>query len=165
VRQFGNLPRIEASYEATVELASTKPSINCGTKSGTPDLVLDLAISIRSSRVKSDQPSRAEARVGNLEQHDRQTQVRGGAAGRLSVSRAPRRPTWEVPPTVLRRPTVSHNVRLFKGWTGDRLSHVGLGCAKTKSDLVVMPSRRQIFPLFCPPHHHRAQNSGCDYTA
>jgi hypothetical protein len=39
------------------------------------------------------------------------------------------------------------------------------GCAKTKPDLVVMPSGRQIFPFFCPPHHHRAQNSGCDYTA
>jgi hypothetical protein len=26
-------------------------------------------------------------------------------------------------------------------------------------------SGRQIFPFFCPPHHHRAQNSGCDYTA
>src|SRR5499433_3538408 len=34
-----------------------------------------------------------------------------------------------------------------------------------KSDLVVMPSGRQIFPFFCPPHHHRAQNSGCGYTA
>jgi hypothetical protein len=42
---------------------------------------------------------------------------------------------------------------------------LGLGCAKTKSDLVAMPSGRQISPFFCPPHHHRAQNSGCDYTA
>jgi hypothetical protein len=46
------------------------------------------------------------ARVGNLERHDRQTQARGGAAGCLSVGRAPRRPTWEVPPTALRRSNV-----------------------------------------------------------
>ena len=39
----------------------------------------------------------------------------------------------------------------------------GLGCAKTKSDLVVMPS--QIFVFFCSPHDHRTQNSGCCYTA
>jgi hypothetical protein len=45
------------------------------------------------------------------------------------------------------------------------MSELGLGCVKTKSDLVVMPSGRQIFPFFCPPHHHRAQNSGCGYTA
>jgi hypothetical protein len=37
-------------------------------------------------------------------------------------------------------------------------------CVKTKSDLVVMPSGRQIFAFFCSPHHCRAQNSGCDYT-
>src|SRR4029077_2079668 len=42
---------------------------------------------------------------------------------------------------------------------------LGLGCAKTKSDLVVMPSGRQIFAFFCSPHDDRAQNSGCDYTA
>ena len=24
---------------------------------------------------------------------------------------------------------------------------------------------RQIFPFFCSRHHHRAQNSGCGYTA
>src|ERR1700756_3511605 len=45
------------------------------------------------------------------------------------------------------------------------MSDSGLGCAKTKTDLVVVPSGRQIFPFFCPPHRHRAQNSGCDNTA
>src|SRR6476659_3942306 len=40
----------------------------------------------------------------------------------------------------------------------------GLGRVKTKSDLVVMPSGRQIFAFFCSPHDRRAQNSGCDYT-
>ena len=36
---------------------------------------------------------------------------------------------------------------------------LGLGCAKTKSDLVVMPSGRQIFAFSCSPNDHRAQNS------
>ena len=36
---------------------------------------------------------------------------------------------------------------------------------KTKSDLVVMSSGRQIFAFFCSPHDRRAQNSGCGYTA
>ena len=45
------------------------------------------------------------------------------------------------------------------------MSVSGLGCAKTKSDLVVMPSGRQIFMFFCSPHDHRAQNSGYGYTA
>ena len=43
------------------------------------------------------------------------------------------------------------------------MSVQGLGRVKTKSDLVVMPSGRQIF--FCSPHDRRAQNSGCGYTA
>jgi hypothetical protein len=42
---------------------------------------------------------------------------------------------------------------------------LGLGRVKTKSDLVVVPSGRQIFEFFCYPHDHRAQNSGCGYTA
>jgi hypothetical protein len=42
---------------------------------------------------------------------------------------------------------------------------LGLGRVKTKSDLVVMPSGRQIFAFFCSPHDRRAQNSGCGYTA
>jgi hypothetical protein len=33
---------------------------------------------------------------------------------------------------------------------------------QTKSELVVIPSGGQ---LFCSPHDHRAQNSGCGYTA
>ena len=45
------------------------------------------------------------------------------------------------------------------------MSLVGLGRVKTKSDLVVVPSGRQIFAFFCSPHDHRAQNSGCGYTA
>jgi hypothetical protein len=44
------------------------------------------------------------------------------------------------------------------------LSLMGLGRVKTKSDLVVMSSGRQIFAFFCSPHDRRAQNSGCDYT-
>ena len=45
------------------------------------------------------------------------------------------------------------------------MTAVGLGRVKTKSDLVVMPSGRQIFAFFCSPHDRRAQNSGCGYTA
>jgi hypothetical protein len=45
------------------------------------------------------------------------------------------------------------------------MSHLDLGRVKTKSDLVVMPSGRQIFAFFCSPHDRRAQNSGCGYTA
>ena len=43
------------------------------------------------------------------------------------------------------------------------MSPLGLGRVKTESDLVVMPSGRQIFAFFCSPHDRRAQNSGCDY--
>src|SRR5208337_165356 len=46
-------------------------------------------------------------------------------------------------------------------WT----SAVGLGCAKTKSDLVLMPSGRQVFAFFCSAPDHRPQNSGCSHTA
>jgi hypothetical protein len=42
---------------------------------------------------------------------------------------------------------------------------LGLGRVKTKSDLVVMPSGRQIFAFFYSPRDRRAQNSGCGYTA
>jgi hypothetical protein len=45
------------------------------------------------------------------------------------------------------------------------MSQMGLGRVKTKSDLVVMPSGRQIFAFFCSPHDHRAQNSRCGDTA
>jgi hypothetical protein len=44
------------------------------------------------------------------------------------------------------------------------MSAVDLGRVKTKSDLVVMPSGRQIFAFLCSPHDRRAQNFGCDYT-
>ena len=44
-------------------------------------------------------------------------------------------------------------------------SALALGRVKTKSDLVVVPSGRQIFAFFCSPHDHRAQNFGCGYTA
>ena len=44
------------------------------------------------------------------------------------------------------------------------MSVQGLGRVKTKSDLVVMSSGRQIFAFLCSPHDRRAQNSGCDYT-
>jgi Ion channel len=45
------------------------------------------------------------------------------------------------------------------------MSAQGLGRAKTKSDLVVMPSGRQIFAFFPSPDDRRARNSGCGYTA
>ena len=45
------------------------------------------------------------------------------------------------------------------------MSVQGLGRVKTKSELVVIPSGRQIFGFCCSPHGHRAQNCGCDYTA
>ena len=40
------------------------------------------------------------------------------------------------------------------------MSAPGLGRVKTKSDLVVTPSGRQIFAFFCAPHDHRAPISG-----
>src|ERR1700730_9322491 len=36
----------------------------------------------------------------------------------------------------------------------------GLGRVKTKSDLIVMPSGRQIFAFFCSPHDHRTKIPG-----
>jgi hypothetical protein len=42
---------------------------------------------------------------------------------------------------------------------------MGLGRVKTKSDLVVMPSGRQIFVFFCSQRDRIAQNSGCGCTA
>src|SRR2546428_4658944 len=44
------------------------------------------------------------------------------------------------------------------------MSLKGLGCAKTKSDLVVMPSEARIFAFFCSERDHKPQNSGCGYT-
>ena len=48
---------------------------------------------------------------------------------------------------------------------GRPMSLMGLGRVKTKSDLVVVPSGRQIFAFFYSPRDRRAQNSGCGYTA
>ena len=42
------------------------------------------------------------------------------------------------------------------GWS---MSAMGLGRVKTKSDLVVMPSGRQIFAFFCSQRDRIAQNS------
>src|ERR1700746_3212502 len=42
--------------------------------------------------------------------------------------------------------------------TPDQRDALDLGRVKTKSDLVVMPSRRQIFAFFCSPRDRRAQN-------
>src|SRR5215471_10934938 len=42
---------------------------------------------------------------------------------------------------------------------------LGLGCAKTKTDLVVMLSSGRIFAFFSSPHDHTAQNSRCGHTA
>jgi molecular chaperone DnaK (HSP70) len=50
-----------------------------------------------------------------------------------------------------------------KSWLSN--PHIDLGRVKTKSDLVVMPSGRQIFAFFCSPHDRRAQKSRCGYTA
>src|SRR6266699_1180677 len=44
------------------------------------------------------------------------------------------------------------------------MSPMGLGCVKTKSDLVVMPSEGRIFAFFCSERDHKPQNSGCGYT-
>src|ERR1700730_18888183 len=45
------------------------------------------------------------------------------------------------------------------------MSAWGLGCAKTQSDLVVMPCRRRIFVFACTARDHRPQNYWCVYTA
>jgi predicted transcriptional regulator len=39
-------------------------------------------------------------------------------------------------------------------WLKPFLDRLGLGRVKTKSDLVVMPSGRQIFAFFCSPSQH-----------
>jgi hypothetical protein len=39
------------------------------------------------------------------------------------------------------------------------------GCAKTKTDLVVVSSGGRIFAFFCSDRDHKPQNSGCGYTA
>jgi pimeloyl-ACP methyl ester carboxylesterase len=62
---------------------------------------------------------------------------------------------------------ISH--KCMSHWSGvsikTAISPLGLGRVKTKSDLVVTPSGRQIFAFFCSPRDRRAQNSGCGYTA
>src|ERR1700732_3540994 len=45
------------------------------------------------------------------------------------------------------------------------MTAAGLGCAKTKSDLVVMSSAGRIFAFFCCEPDHEPQNSGCSHTA
>src|SRR6202035_348394 len=45
------------------------------------------------------------------------------------------------------------------------MSQLGLGCAKTKSDLVVMSSAGRIFAFFCCEPDHEPQNFGCGHTA
>src|SRR5262249_31396367 len=69
-----------------------------------------------------------------------------------------------VRPVKQRKTSQAGSGRLI-GAAGSAMSVTGLGCVKTKSDLVVMPSGRQIFAFFCSSHDHRAQNSGCGYTA
>jgi hypothetical protein len=39
------------------------------------------------------------------------------------------------------------------------------GCVKTKTDLVLMLSSRQIFAFFSSAHDHRTQNFRCGHTA
>jgi hypothetical protein len=57
----------------------------------------------------------------------------------------------------------SATIRAGSGAT-EASAALGPGCVKTKSDLVVMPSERRIFALFCPERDHKPQNSGCGYT-
>jgi hypothetical protein len=45
------------------------------------------------------------------------------------------------------------------------MSQMSLGCAKTKSDLVLMPSEKQVFAFFCSAPDHKPQNSECSHTA
>jgi len=42
---------------------------------------------------------------------------------------------------------------------------MGLGRAKTKSDLVLTPSGGRIFAIFRSERDHKPQYSGCGYTA
>jgi hypothetical protein len=44
-------------------------------------------------------------------------------------------------------------------------SALGPGCAKTKTDLVLMSSGGRIFAFFCSERDHKPQNFGCGYTA
>jgi hypothetical protein len=63
---------------------------------------------------------------------------------------------------MLRRPTNQHCLECCGA---QAVTALGPGCAKTKSDLVVMPSRGRIFAFFSSARDHRAQNSRCGYTA
>ncbi len=45
------------------------------------------------------------------------------------------------------------------------MSEMGLGCVKTKSDLVVTPSGGRTFTFFGSAHDHRDQDSRCCDTA
>src|SRR5262245_10220241 len=61
--------------------------------------------------------------------------------------------------------TLSENCIFYISQLYEFSHRLGLGRVKTKSDLVVMLSGRQIFAFFCSPHDDRAQNCGCGYTA
>src|SRR5258705_8543428 len=62
------------------------------------------------------------------------------------------------------------NAKAFKVWflplqlIAWLMTGLGLGCVKTKSDLVVMPSEGRIFAFFCSERDYKPQNSGCGYT-
>jgi hypothetical protein len=63
-------------------------------------------------------------------------------------------------------PTKRHLSRMLRCITfSGRMSEMGLGRVKTKSDLVVTPSEACIFAFFCSQRDRKPQNSGCDYTA
>jgi hypothetical protein len=64
-----------------------------------------------------------------------------------------------------RNSTTSKEVVVRRGKLDRSTSGLGLGCAKTKSDLVVMPSGEQISAFFCSERDHTPQNFGCNHTA
>jgi hypothetical protein len=45
------------------------------------------------------------------------------------------------------------------------VSASGLGCVKTRTDLVILPSGGRIFAFFCSERDHKPQNPGCRHTA
>jgi hypothetical protein len=63
--------------------------------------------------------------------------------------------------------TVSHPLEAVLHYSKNHwsMSALGLGCAKTQSDLIVMPCRRRIFAFACTARDHRPQNYWCVYTA
>jgi hypothetical protein len=68
-------------------------------------------------------------------------------------------------PPVLPNERIAHRGLLHCGISDLVWSAWGPGCAKTKSDLVAMPSAGRIFAFFCSERDHKPQNSRCSHTA